>query len=216
MSESDKADRRSRLVTALGIATVVLFSANLLAMITKHVWPGVSEKALFHAQDEAVAEAGDHDIEFHALSEFNHRHRHSHKRSPHRIIIRKPHAATGTFSFDSKSFEADLNRLERDMEREMVLLNRDFSSVASSKPFVYSITKGDGDVTLKFNGEFEFDGAETFADQKAGLNHALQLARDLSAEIEISETHRELIEEFEETRARVQEFRVRADRAGGN
>jgi hypothetical protein len=45
-------ERPNRLVMALGIATVVLFSANLLAMLSQRVWPELHE-ALFASQAEA-------------------------------------------------------------------------------------------------------------------------------------------------------------------
>ena len=212
MSESEKADRRSRLVMALGIAAVILFSANLLAMVAKHIWPDLRELAIFGAETEAVVEVPEHTIEFHAFSEFDHKHRHSHKRTPHRIIIRRPHSASGTITFDSKSFEADLNRLERDMEREMALLEGKFSAVTSSKPFVYSISKGEGDVTVKFDGDFEFDGAETLRNQEASLNRALQMARDLSTEMEDAKVQ----EQLDNARAQIREIRVQADRAADN
>ncbi len=45
-------ERPSRLVMALGIATVVLFSANLLAMLSQRVWPELHE-AFFASKVEA-------------------------------------------------------------------------------------------------------------------------------------------------------------------
>ena len=48
-------ERPSRLVMGLGIATVVLFSANLLAMLSQNVWPDLHD-ALFESKDTLVEE----------------------------------------------------------------------------------------------------------------------------------------------------------------
>lgn len=51
-SGTDKAVRREKIVMALGIAAIILFSANLLTMIARHFWPDYRFESLFGADHQ--------------------------------------------------------------------------------------------------------------------------------------------------------------------
>ena len=46
---TDNPERRNRIVMALGIATIVSFSANLLTALAKHFWPEQANFTMFSA-----------------------------------------------------------------------------------------------------------------------------------------------------------------------
>ena len=99
---SDPTERRQKIVMALGIATIILFSANLLTVLAHHFWPESGIKVPFLSEQADVAEAvvvseGD------AIWEFN-VHRAPHHK--HRVIVRHPHRVQ-TFSFNGDAVEAE-------------------------------------------------------------------------------------------------------------
>jgi len=118
MSESEKADRRSRIVMALGIATVILFSANLLAMVAKHFWPDLRETALFRSETakEEVAEVQEHVFEFHSFADADHKRHRYRVRRPSRIIIQKPHVVSGAITLEHGKMSQKLQELRHELD----------------------------------------------------------------------------------------------------
>ncbi|GMQ82309.1 MAG: hypothetical protein BMS9Abin05_1757 [Rhodothermia bacterium] len=131
MSSSTHPDRPNRLVMGLGIATVVLFSVNLLAMLSQRVWPKLQNMELFESES-AVEEVAPF-VEMHgeaqngtAIYSFVTR-----KRRKRCSEHRRHH---GVFSYDVEighSLDSDLDRLEREIRREMDRLNVELSSARS-------------------------------------------------------------------------------------
>jgi hypothetical protein len=135
MSTNASPDRPNRLVVALGIATIVLFSANLLAMLSQRVWPKLQDLASVGPnQDvEEVATATPHAER--NMMVFRHRQSPSvyqfhvmKKRSKRCFHGRSAESSDAVFEH---SLETDMNQLERDIEREMERLNGEISGVNS-------------------------------------------------------------------------------------
>jgi len=83
---TDTSERRQKVVMALGIATIILFSANLLTVLAKHFWP---EKGLpFMTEQEVAVEAPNR---FEYRVQVYHERPHEHKR--HRVIVKTPSTA---------------------------------------------------------------------------------------------------------------------------
>jgi len=145
-------ERPNRLVVALGIATIVLFSANLLAMLSQRVWPQLHE-ALFASKtqvEETVPE-----IEFEeSIQEFVieataprvvvretlHLVHPSSRHTVYKILTetskrkrcrthRGHRSHTHTVLRSRDVLDLDVERLERDIEREMERLNGDLANV---------------------------------------------------------------------------------------
>lgn len=147
MSSSTRPDRPNRLVMGLGIATIVLFSLNLLAMLSQRVWPKLQDLEFFNS-DSAVEEVAPL-VEQHGESQYRHalfaygakkRWRQCRKHRRHHSIFSYDFShgsASGVsfdFSFDGDSelsLDSDLDRLEREIEREMDRLELDLSDVHS-------------------------------------------------------------------------------------
>jgi len=131
MSTNASPDRPNRLVVALGIATVVLFSANLLSMLSQRVWPKLQDMELFgpkQATEETVTVAPR--AEQHVMV-FRHRKSPSTfqfhvQKKQNRRCYRKRDFESSDGRFE-RSLESDMDQLERDIEREMERLNGDMS-----------------------------------------------------------------------------------------
>jgi hypothetical protein len=106
-------EKRQKVVMALGIATIILFSANLLAVLAKHFWP---DKGLpFMTEQEVTVEAPSHyEYEVYVRHERPHEHR------KHRIVVRTP-SAVSHFVVD------ELDRDIADMEKAAVRLERELT-----------------------------------------------------------------------------------------
>lgn len=146
-------ERPNRLVVGLGIATIVLFSANLLAMLSQRVWPQIHD-ALFESEaqveeaipaefiEETVPEVvistvapriviGEtlhftHPTSRHTVFRFQRRSS-SHERRRHRHHYRL-HTDIG----NRDDLDLDLQKLERSIEREMEKLNGDMESMKTT------------------------------------------------------------------------------------
>lgn len=131
MSSSTRPDRPSRLVMGLGIATIVLFSVNLLAMLSQRVWPKLQDMELF--QSETAVEEVAPLVELHG--ETHNRHTvYSFVTNKWRKRCRKHRRHHSVFSYDLEiehSLDSDLDRLEREIEREMNRLEGELSGVRS-------------------------------------------------------------------------------------
>jgi len=115
-NSADNAERRQKMVMALGIATIILFSANLLTVLATHFWPGDGLPFL-SKQEVVVAEAPASHFEFRVHSDHDRLH---HK---HRIIVRAPESVS-TIHFDEldrdiAAMEAAAERLEREIALEL-------------------------------------------------------------------------------------------------
>jgi hypothetical protein len=125
---STKSDRPNRLVVALGIATIVLFSANLLSMISQRVWPKLQDLSIFGNQDriEEVSPEMERRIEIYRRdsgpSVYTFQHSSKHKK--HRRYVHRSQSSSDDFE---RSLESDMNRLEREIEQEMERLNSELS-----------------------------------------------------------------------------------------
>ena len=146
-------ERPNRLVMALGIATVVLFSANLLAMLSQRVWPELHE-ALFASNTEAeftapelIVEDAIPEIVFEraapkiVVREIAPRvmvgerlHVSTHPASVHSVytILHKKHSSDHRHHYRSRGnasshfdLDLDLDELESSIELEMKRLNGD-------------------------------------------------------------------------------------------
>ncbi len=136
MSSSAKPDRPNRLVMALGIATIVLFSVNLLAMLSQRVWPKLQDLAIFGSGEtvEEVVPNVDTRVEiihrshnkmaFSYITKF---------RKKKRCYRRHEYRSQEALEEDiERSLELDMNRLERQIEREMKRLNSELSDATSN------------------------------------------------------------------------------------
>ena len=117
---TDTTGRRQKVVMALGIATIILFSANLLTVLAKHFWPDHGLPFLTQ-QEVAVAESPHAVFEYRVQAD---RHDHKHK---HRVVIRTP-SAVSEIHFDQldrdiADMEQAARRLEREINREMTRFN---------------------------------------------------------------------------------------------
>jgi hypothetical protein len=109
MPHSDQADRGSRVVMILGIVTIVLFSANLLSMLSTRVWPRLQQLSMFN--EEAPAPEAP---TLHVPGTFRH------------TIVHFgswPERLDKSYRLRNR-LDADLERLERDIERETERLTR--------------------------------------------------------------------------------------------
>ncbi|MCZ6758564.1 MAG: MotA/TolQ/ExbB proton channel family protein [Bacteroidetes bacterium] len=139
MSSSTRPDRPSRLVMGLGIATIVLFSVNLLAMLSQRVWPMLQDMELF--QSETAVEEVAPLVELHG--ETHNRHTvYSFVTNKWKRRCRKHRRHHSVFSYDVEiehSLDSDLDRLEREIEREMNRLEDSLATLAtigSTSPYV--------------------------------------------------------------------------------
>jgi len=122
---TDTSERREKVVMALGIATIILFSANLLSVLAKHFWP---EKPLpFLTEQEVAVDAPDtFEYEVRLFSKRPREHR------THRVIVRAPNVVSHieVDELDQEIFEIEaaaalLNReLSVELERSMRHLER--------------------------------------------------------------------------------------------
>jgi hypothetical protein len=164
MSSSSSPDKPNRLVVALGIATIVLFSANLLSMISQRVWPklqslsGVSEQ---EQVDEATP-LTEHRIWTYKRQESPRVYTLQTIKRKKKCYRRHDHSAVTDFDFDfdfdidsdvdfEEDLESDMNRLERDIEREMQRLNSELSTAKEDveRSVVRLRLNGDRDVLVE-------------------------------------------------------------------
>ena len=113
---TDTSERRQKVVMALGIATIILFSANLLTVLAKHFWP---EKSLpFMTEQEVTADAPSHfEYKVHVFHERPREHR------KHRVIVRTPsavsHIVVDELDRDIADMEEAAARLKRELSTEI-------------------------------------------------------------------------------------------------
>jgi len=148
-------ERPNRLVVALGIATVVLFSANLMAMLSQRVWPQLHE-ALFASKAQVEETVPEVLVEDHignfvidvpipevVISETIHLVHPTSRHTVYRIVTdlkkrkrcrthRTHRSHTHTILRSRDVLDLDLERLELDIEREMERLNGDLSNAEHS------------------------------------------------------------------------------------
>ena len=136
MSSSTNPDRPNRLVMGLGIATIVLFSVNLLAMLSQRVWPQLQDLAIFGSQEaiEEVAPNADASVEIfhrpHGKMAYSVITRIQKKK---RCYRRHDHNSHVDVQVDvDRSIEMDMERLEREIEHEMQRLNSELSDATSN------------------------------------------------------------------------------------
>ncbi|MDA0378231.1 MAG: hypothetical protein O2899_01970 [Bacteroidetes bacterium] len=117
---SDASERRQKVVMALGIATIVLFSANLLTVLAQHFWPENSWRIpLLAEQESAVETAAFWQVDVQAAP----RHR-------HRVVIHRPAVAPEVIvDLDVRSIERELAKVERQTQRLELELQRELSSI---------------------------------------------------------------------------------------
>ncbi len=122
---TDNSERRNRVVMALGIATIVLFSANLLTAVAKHFWPEQANFTMFSATQEADTDAlteweVDCDTDMEIIVDRSIRH--SPRRS-HRFVMRLPrhrsHSHDTDLDREIAEMESAARRLERELSREL-------------------------------------------------------------------------------------------------
>lgn len=116
---TDNSDRRSRLVMALGVVTIILFSANLLSVLAKHFWPDQSEVAFFESRaiaEDAVS-AGNVEIDIDVRGDALRK---------HRIVMRFPKQSARVHSDGIDAEIADMERAARRIEME---LNRELAKL---------------------------------------------------------------------------------------
>lgn len=120
---TDETGRRQKVVMALGIATIILFSANLLTVLAKHFLPDHGLPFL-SKQEVVIAEAPVARYEFRVHSEHADRNDHRHK---HRIILNAPSGVSTIYmdelDRDIAKLEEAARRLEREVSQEMSQLN---------------------------------------------------------------------------------------------
>jgi len=125
-SGTDKAVRREKIVMALGIAAIILFSANLLTMVARHFWPDFRFESLFAAGNrQAVTEVETlHEVtDDHAVHVFVKRHRH--RDGEQRFVIRMDGE---TLHLDAReAFREKAADVEADLRAEMERLGRDIA-----------------------------------------------------------------------------------------
>ncbi|NNF03548.1 MAG: hypothetical protein HKN17_03695 [Rhodothermales bacterium] len=116
---TDKAARREKIVMALGIAAVILFSANLLTMIARHFWPDLRFESLFAPGGNAAVsevdtmEAPDCDRAVHVFVK-----RHGHEKGTHRFVI----------GMDARAaYHEAADRIDAELRRDMDQLHRDIA-----------------------------------------------------------------------------------------
>lgn len=118
---TDTSERRQKVVMALGIATIILFSANLLTVLAKHFWP--EQNLPFVSEQEVAVEAPNQfEYEVRVYADRPHEHR------KHRVIIRAPkvrvsdavsHIVVDELDRDIAEMEAAAERLERELSIEL-------------------------------------------------------------------------------------------------
>ena len=129
-------ERSNKVVMGLGIATVVLLSANLIAVLVQRVWPKLQDLALVQSltQTDEIAPAAETAWDAETVTIHIRRLPHEHtivRLSPkiswqHRC--RAPHFET---ELDTR-LDIDLERLERDIERETSRIERELSHAGQS------------------------------------------------------------------------------------
>ena len=113
---NDQPGRRQKVVMVLGIAAIILFSANLLTALAHHFWPNLA----FNTENtQSVAELAPL-ADVHALAEVRVEHR-PHRR--HKIVIRHradrpPVVATEEFGLDI-DLSLEIAQLQAEIEREL-------------------------------------------------------------------------------------------------
>lgn len=124
-SGTDKAVRREKIVMALGIIAVFLFSANLLTMIARHVWPDFRFESLFvEGFDPAVTGVETMETTYdHAVHVYVNRWKHHD--GEHRFMIRMN---DHDLRLDAReAFRETADHVEADLRAEMERLSRDIT-----------------------------------------------------------------------------------------
>lgn len=145
-------ERPNRLVMGLGIATVILFSANLLAMLSQQVWPQLHE-ALFASKAQVEKIAPEVEIEEAipkmliettaptvSVSETIHIVRPTSKHMVYRFLFDSKRRRRCRTHWNHRlhshsilstrdALDLDAEKLERDIEREMERLHGDMSEM---------------------------------------------------------------------------------------
>jgi len=143
MSSSTNPDRPNRLVMALGIATIVLFSVNLLAMLSQRVWPKLQDMGILGSGEtvEEVVPNVDTRVEIYHRPHNRMAYTYITKfRKKKRCYSRHDHGNHKVNEADiERSLELDMNRLEREIEFEMQRLNSELSDAATNLENVISL-----------------------------------------------------------------------------
>jgi len=120
---TENTGRRQKLVMALGIATIILFSANLLSVLVKHFWPDKAEYTLFTAERADAVETAPHaEAQFHYKFDVDVDTRHA-RHKKHRIVMRlsdcEGHSHDDALDAEIAEMEAAASRLQRELSREL-------------------------------------------------------------------------------------------------
>ncbi len=118
---TDNSERRNRIVMALGIATIVLFSANLLTALANHFWPEKANFTMFSATQEADTDAlveweVDCDTDMEIVVDRSIRHS---PRRLHRFVMRLPRHRSHSHDTDLDREIAEMESAARCLEREL-------------------------------------------------------------------------------------------------
>ena len=103
---TDQPGRQQKVVMVLGIAAIILFSANLFSAVLQHFWPNSSPPE----QNHVMVELAPH--------------------RPHRIVIRHRNRASATpdIKFDiDLELKHEMQRLEADIASEMAEFEKELS-----------------------------------------------------------------------------------------
>ena len=126
---TDKTARREKIVMALGLVAIILFSANLLTMIARHFWPDYRIESPFAVEAQPVVT----EVEAVATAESEDRrrtvhvfvNRHEQSDGAHRFVFRLNGEDFHVHARDS--FRETADRIESDLRVEMERLRRDIA-----------------------------------------------------------------------------------------
>lgn len=109
-------ERREKIVMLLGIAAIILFSANLLSMLAKHFWPDYAIPLLHATKTEVVEFAPRPQI--HILHA-------QHMR--HRIVFYERNISESNHEHIRWDIDLELERIGRELERSALQLDGELS-----------------------------------------------------------------------------------------
>jgi hypothetical protein len=115
---ADPSERRQKVVMALGIVTIILFSANLLTVLAHHFWPDADWHVPFLKETETAAASWRIDV--HSAPQHEHvfvfR---QHGAAPNVVVQGNQHA----IEMDLADLERQTRRMQRDLERELAAVH---------------------------------------------------------------------------------------------
>jgi len=197
---AEPSERRQRIVMALGIATIILFSANLLTVLAHHFWPENGFNR-FQTEELAVADAPivtdihvDVDVERHPF----------HKK---RVIVRFP--KHGSIHMDELDRElADMERAARDLERE---IDRELAEWNVDGIHVHAVQAIEAATQTVEGAEIKILMESTLEEALRTAERAAEEYEEAGMEVEL----RKLMEEIQvEVESKLREARERADASG--